>query len=75
MIESIKEQLQGKQTNEALDELYEMGIIKDRQIEIYLIKKEFNHLWRTTNETKAELIKELSAKYDRSYESVYKYVK
>ena len=75
MIEALKEQLEDKQTSEALEMLYEMGIIKDRQIEIFLIKVEFNHLWRTTNETKAELIKELSAKYDRSYESVYKYVK
>ena len=77
MIEALKEQLQDKTTNEALDVLYNMGIVKDKQIRVYLIKKAFNEVWKDSKSrlTQAEIIKDLAVEHDLSLDYIYKLVR
>ena len=77
MIKILKEQLQDKTTNEALDVLYEMGIVKDKQIRIFLIKKAYNEVWKDSksNLTQSEIIQGLAVEHDLSLDYIYKLVR
>ncbi len=50
--------------------LYQYGAMTEKSMRRFLVNREYNHLWSTTNANRNEILCDLSVKYDMTVSGI-----